>query len=261
MPWEWPRSMTANKSIEQLKKEVLASNNLPKHVAIIMDGNGRWAKSRNQPRIFGHKAGVKTVRRITELAGELNLSTLTLYTFSSENWKRPKLEVSALMNLLLETITKEVDDLHRNNVKLTVIGDLDSMPAGPRQGMLDGVVRTAANTGLNLNLALNYGGRQEIMHAVRGIAQAVEKGELSAADIDDNLFAKHLYTAEIPDPDLLIRTSGEFRLSNFLLWQLAYTEIFVTPVFWPAFSDRDFLEAIHNYQHRERRYGQVSEQI
>jgi len=247
--------------IAELKREVISAGKLPPHVAIIMDGNGRWAKSRNKPRIFGHRAGVKTVRRITELAGELNLSTLTLYTFSSENWKRPKLEVSALMNLLLDTITKEVDDLHRNNVKLTVIGDLDSMPAGPRKGMLDGVIRTAGNTGLNLNLALNYGGRQEIMNAVREIALAVQAGTQKAEDIDDQLFAKHLYTADIPDPDLLIRTSGEFRLSNFLLWQLAYTEIFVTPVFWPEFSEQDFLEAIRNYQQRERRYGQVSEQI
>lgn len=226
-----------------------------------MDGNGRWAKGKNRPRIFGHKAGVKTVRLITELAGELGLKTLTLYTFSNENWKRPKLEVSALMNLLLETINKEVDDLHRNNVKLTVIGDLASMPEGPRRGMLAGIERTAGNTGLNLNLALNYGSRQEILEAVKTIASAVQNGELEIEGINDQLISRHLYTSDIPDPDLLIRTSGEFRLSNFLLWQLAYTEIFVTPVFWPAFNEMDFLEAITNYQHRERRYGQVSEQI
>lgn len=249
------------KSIAQLKEEALANGNLPRHVAIIMDGNGRWAKQRNKPRIFGHRAGVKTVRTITELAGELKLDALTLYTFSSENWKRPKLEVSALMNLLLETITREVEDLHRNNVRLTVIGDLNSMPAGPRQGMLDGVKKTAGNTGLNLNLALNYGGRQEILGAVKAIAASVQSGESQISDINDELFAQYLYTADIADPDLLIRTSGEFRLSNFLLWQLAYTEIFVTPVFWPAFTEKDFLEAICNYQHRERRYGQVSEQI
>lgn len=239
----------------------MSLGHLPKHVAIIMDGNGRWAKSRSKPRIFGHRAGVKSVRRITELAGELGLETLTLYTFSNENWKRPKLEVSALMNLLLDTITKEVDDLHRNNVRLTVIGDLESMPRGPRQGMLDGIERTAKNTGLNLNLALNYGGRQEILHAVQSIGKAVERGELQAADINDQIISQNLYTADMQDPDLLIRTSGEFRLSNFLLWQLAYTEIFVTPVLWPAFEEKDFLEAIKDYQKRERRYGQVSEQI
>ncbi|NQV15955.1 isoprenyl transferase [bacterium] len=247
--------------IDQIKAEILSNGNLPDHVAIIMDGNGRWAKAKNRPRIFGHKAGVKSVRLITELAGELGLKTLTLYTFSNENWKRPKVEVSALMNLLLETINKEVDDLHRNNVRLTVIGDLDSLPEGPRQGMLDGIERTAKNTGLNLNLALNYGSRQEILNAVKAIATAVENGEQKVADIDGKLISQHLYTSDITDPDLLIRTSGEFRLSNFLLWQLAYTEIFVTPVFWPAFKEKDFLEAIINYQQRERRYGQVSEQI
>ncbi len=231
------------------------------HVAIIMDGNGRWAKSKSQPRIFGHRAGVKTVRRITELAGELGIETLTLYTFSSENWNRPKMEVSALMNLLLDTITREVEDLHRNNVRLTVIGDLDSMPKGPRSGMLAGIKKTAKNTGLNLNLALNYGSRQEILHAVQSIGTDVKKGKLDVSDINDQTISKYLYTSEINDPDLLIRTSGEFRLSNFLLWQLAYTEIFVTPVYWPAFEEKDFLEAICDYQKRERRYGQVSEQI
>ncbi|MCF7808607.1 MAG: isoprenyl transferase [Candidatus Marinimicrobia bacterium] len=247
--------------VEKLRVEVQSGGELPKHVAIIMDGNGRWAKSKSQPRIFGHKAGVKTVRRITELAGEMGLEALTLYTFSSENWKRPKMEVSALMNLLLDTISKEVDDLNRNNVRLTVIGDLESMPAGTRDAMMDGIEKTSRNTGLNLNLALNYGGRQEILHAVRSIGNAVVNGDLKVSEIDDQVFAKHLFTADMKDPDLLIRTSGEFRLSNFLLWQLAYTEIFVTPVFWPAFSETDFLEAILDYQKRERRYGQVSEQI
>lgn len=247
--------------VDKLKQQVLSHGDLPKHVAIIMDGNGRWAKSKSQPRIFGHKAGIKTVRKITELAGELNLEALTLYTFSSENWKRPKLEVSALMNLLLETITKEVDDLDRNNVRLTVVGDLQSMPAGTRDAMLAGIERTSNNTGLNLNLALNYGGRQEILHAVQAIAEAVEGGEIKPSDIDEKMISDHLYTSKMIDPDLMIRTSGEFRLSNFLLWQLAYTEIFVTPVYWPAFGEKDFLEAIVNFQKRERRYGQVSEQI
>jgi len=251
----------AKVDLAQLKSDVLAHGEMPKHVAIIMDGNGRWAKFRSQPRIFGHRAGVKSVRNITEIAGELGLETLTLYTFSSENWNRPKLEVSALMKLLLDTITKEVDDLHRNNVRLTVIGDLESMPKGPRKGMLDGIEKTAGNTGLNLNLALNYGSRQEILKAVQSIGKDIEAGELKSTDISDELISQKLYTANIQDPDLLIRTSGEFRLSNFLLWQLAYTEIFVTPVFWPAFTEKDFLEAISDYQKRERRYGQVSEQI
>ncbi len=247
--------------INKLKAEVLSQGNLPKHVAIIMDGNGRWAKSRSKPRIFGHKAGVKSVRLITELAGELNLEALTLYTFSSENWNRPKMEVSALMNLLLETITREVEELHKNNVRLTVIGDLESMPKGTRGGMLAGIKKTENNTGLNLNLALNYGSRQEILMAVKAIGTEVAAGELQISDINDTIISNHLYTADIPDPDLLIRTSGEFRLSNFLLWQLAYTEIFVTPTFWPDFKEQDFLEAISEYQKRERRYGQVSEQI
>lgn len=250
-----------SKDIDQLKQQVLAEGSLPRHVAIIMDGNGRWAKSKSQPRIFGHKAGIKTVRRITELAGELGLEALTLYTFSSENWKRPRLEVSALMNLLLETITKEVDDLDKNNVRLTVVGDLGSMPAGTRDAMMAGIERTSRNTGLNLNLALNYGGRQEILKAVQSIGESVKKGEIEVTDIDENLIADHLYTSNMIDPDLMIRTSGEFRLSNFLLWQLAYTEIFVTPTYWPAFGEKDFLEAIQNFQSRERRYGQVSEQI
>jgi undecaprenyl diphosphate synthase len=253
--------MATELSLETLKQNVLSQGNLPQHVAIIMDGNGRWAKSRSKPRIFGHRAGVKTVRKITELAGELGLSTLTLYTFSSENWKRPRVEVSALMNLLLDTITREVEDLHRNNVRLTVIGDLNSLPAGPRKGMLDGIRRTADNTGLNLNLALNYGSRQEILTAFRAIGAEIEQGRIKAVEITDKLISEHLYTRDIPDPDLLIRTSGEFRLSNFLLWQLAYTEIFVTPVYWPAFSEKDFLEALQDYQSRERRFGQVSEQI
>lgn len=247
--------------IDKLRADVKAGGEHPRHVAIIMDGNGRWAKSKSQPRIFGHKAGVKTVRKITELAGELGLEALTLYTFSSENWKRPKMEVSALMNLLLDTISKEVDDLDRNNVRLTVIGDLESMPAGTRDAMMDGINRTSKNTGLNLNLALNYGARQEIITAVRSIGEAVKSGDLEISDINDQVIADNLFTSQMKDPDLLIRTSGEFRLSNFLLWQLAYTEIFVTPVFWPAFGEQDFLEAIRDYQKRERRYGQVSEQI
>lgn len=243
------------------KQEILSRGNLPAHVAIIMDGNGRWAKSKGKPRVSGHREGVKSVRVITELAGELGLKVLTLYTFSSENWKRPPLEVSALMNLLLETINREVVDLDKNNVKLSIIGHLEDLPSGPRKGMQRALDRLSDNTGLILNLALSYGSRQEILQAVQEMADKAAKGELDPSAIDDRLVSEHLYTRDLPDPDLLIRTSGEFRLSNFLLWQLAYTEIFVSPDFWPAFREKEFLDAIASYQKRERRYGRVSEQI
>ncbi len=248
-------------SIETLKQKVVATGNLPRHVAVIMDGNGRWAKARGLPRIAGHREGVRSVRVITEIAGELGIETLTLYTFSKENWRRPRWEVSALMNLLLETIEQEVNDLDRNNVRLTVIGRLQDLPEAPRRSMERAIERTAKNTGLNLNLALSYSGRMEILEAVQHIAQKVQAGELRLDQIDEAVFATHLYTAGIPDPDLLIRTSGELRLSNFLLWQSAYTEIFVTPIYWPDFREKEFLEAIASYQKRERRFGKVSEQL
>jgi len=247
--------------LETYKNDIIEYGNLPAHVAIIMDGNGRWAKSQGKARVSGHREGVRSVRVITELAGELGLEVLTLYTFSSENWKRPPLEVSALMNLLLETINREVEDLDRNNVKLSIIGHLEDLPAGPRKGMLRAIDRLKNNTGLILNLALSYGSRLEIRHAIQAIGAKVKKGELNPSDIDDNTISQHMYTADLPDPDLLIRTSGEFRLSNFLLWELAYTEIYVSPVNWPAFREREFLDALASYQKRERRYGRVSEQI
>ncbi len=247
--------------IDAYKQDILSHGNLPEHVAIIMDGNGRWAKSKGKARVAGHREGVKSVRVITELAGELGLKVLTLYTFSSENWKRPPLEVSALMNLLLETINREVADLDRNNVKLSIIGHLEDLPTGPRKGMQRALDKLSGNTGLILNLALSYGSRQEIQSAVQDIARKVRTGEINPEKVDDETISQHLYTKALPDPDLLIRTSGEFRISNFLLWQLAYTEIFVSPVFWPAFREREFLDAISSYQKRERRYGRVSEQI
>lgn len=247
--------------LNDYKQDIITRGNLPEHVAIIMDGNGRWAKAQGKTRVFGHREGVRSVRVITELAGELNLKVLTLYTFSSENWKRPPLEVSALMNLLLETINREVEDLDKNNVRLSIIGSLEDLPSGPRKGMLKAMDRLSGNTGLILNLALSYGGRQEIQRAVREISEKVEKGNLTSSSIDEKVISEHLYTKSLPDPDLLIRTSGEFRLSNFLLWQLAYTEIFVSPVLWPAFREREFLDALASYQQRERRYGKVSEQI
>ncbi len=228
---------------------------IPRHIAIIMDGNGRWAKQRSLPRIAGHREGINSVREIVRVCGELGVEVLTLYTFSSENWMRPRKEVSALMQLLLVTINHEVSDLNRNNVKLKVIGKIEDLPEKPRQGMLKAIERLKNNTGLILNLALSYGGRQEIIEAVRRICREGKQ------DISTEEFAGYLYTADIPDPELLIRTSGELRLSNFLLWQLAYTEIYVTDVLWPDFRATELYNAVLAYQMRERRFGRVSEQL
>lgn len=230
-------------------------NKIPSHIAIIMDGNGRWAKQRSLPRIAGHREGINSVREIVRSCGEIGVKVLTLYTFSSENWLRPKREVSALMHLLLATINREVEDLHRNNVKLMVIGKMEDLPEKPRKGILKAIERLGNSTGLILNLALSYGGRQEIIEAVRRICLLGKK------DITAEEFSSYLYTAGIPDPELLIRTSGELRLSNFLLWQLAYTEIYVTDVLWPDFRTPELIKAVLAYQQRERRFGRVSEQL
>jgi undecaprenyl diphosphate synthase len=228
---------------------------IPQHIAIIMDGNGRWAKQRSLPRIAGHREGINSVREIVRICGELGVKVLTLYTFSAENWRRPRHEVSALMRLLLVTITREVKDLNRNNVRLMVIGRIEDLPEQPRKGILKGIELLKNNTGLVLNLALSYGGRQEILDAVRSLMVS------GASDVTEAEFSRRLYTANIPDPELLIRTSGELRLSNFLLWQLAYTEIYVTDVLWPDFREAELIKAIQAYQTRERRFGQVSEQL
>ena len=233
---------------------------IPDHIAIIMDGNGRWAKERSYPRLAGHKEGINSVREITRVCGEIGVKYLTLYTFSTENWNRPSAEVSALMTLLLKTISIEVKELHKKNVRFTTIGELEMLPKSTRRGILDGVELTKDNTGLNLCLALNYGSRQEMVSAVRTIAGKVKEGNLELNEIDETFFSESLSTANMPDPDLLIRTSGECRLSNFLLWQCAYTEIFMTPIYWPAFREEALMEAISNYQTRERRFGKVSEQ-
>ncbi|MDM7926385.1 MAG: isoprenyl transferase [bacterium] len=233
----------------------------PRHIAIIMDGNGRWAKKRGLPRVMGHHEGIRSVRAVVEACGELGIEVLTLYTFSTENWRRPADEVSALMKLLLKTIQKEIADLVKNNVRLTVIGDFGRLPEGAAQGMEKAIEATRSNTGLNLNLALNYGGREELVRAVRSIAVRVREGLLDPETITGGTVQDHLYTAGMPDPDLLIRTSGELRISNFLLWQLAYTEIYVTDVLWPDFRKADLLEAIESYRNRERRFGKVSEQL
>ena len=245
----------------QSKKENILGGHIPKHIAIIMDGNGRWAKERSLPRVAGHKEGVNSVREITRACGEIGVKHLTLYTFSTEDWRRPKAEVSALMTLLLKTISTEVKELHKNNVRFTAIGDLKKLPKSTQQGIFDGIDITKNNTGLNLCLALNYGSRQEMVSAVQAIAKKVKKGDLKLDEINETIFSNTLSTSDMPNPDLLIRTSGEYRLSNFLLWQCAYSEIIMTKTFWPAFREDALIEAILEYQSRERRFGKVSEQV
>jgi undecaprenyl diphosphate synthase len=234
---------------------------LPKHVAIIMDGNGRWAKERGKPRVFGHHNGVTAVREVTEAAAELGVAYLTLYAFSTENWNRPALEVMALMTLLVETISNEVKTLNKNNIRLQAIGDLSKLPEKTRKTLLEGIASTQHNTRMTLVLALNYSAKWEILHAVKNIADLVEKGEVKADHISEDLFESQLSTHGMPDPELMIRTSGEHRISNFLLWQLAYAEFYFTPTFWPDFRRDDFYKAIYSFQNRERRFGMTSEQI
>lgn len=242
-------------------KEKIDNHNLPDHIAVIMDGNGRWAKKKGAARVFGHKNAIKAVRETTEGCAELGVSYLTLYAFSTENWSRPKFEVDALMELLVATISNEIDTLVKNNVRLTAIGDLDSLPNNCNYKLKEAIELTAKHTGLTLILALNYSGRWEIMQAVKALAKQVEEGTLSASDIDMPLWEDMLATKDIPDPALLIRTSGEMRVSNFLLWQIAYTELYVTPLLWPDFRKEHLYEAISAYQQRERRFGKISEQV
>lgn len=241
-------------SVEELKK-LLDPNNLPRHIAIIMDGNGRWAQKRHLPRTEGHKAAVQSVRETVEICGEIGVEVLTLYSFSTENWKRPEPEVRVLMSLLKEQLRRETDELDRNNVQVRAIGEVDQLPADVLRELERAIERTRDNTGLKLVLALNYGGRKEIARAVRMIADEVKSGRLNPDEIDENLLSRYLYTSDLPDPDLLIRTSGEMRVSNFLLWQIAYTELYITPVLWPDFRKRHLLEAVIDYQRRERRFG------
>ena len=234
---------------------------LPEHIAIIMDGNGRWARKKSLPRIAGHREGINSVREITRACGEIGIGYLTLYTFSTENWSRPRNEVNALMNLLFTTINSEIKKLNEENVKFSIIGDLNDLPEQTLNGLQSGVNLTKENSGLVLTLALNYGSRQEIIDAIKLIAQKVKSGHLLPSQIDSELFSKCLHTKNMPDPDLLIRTSGEHRLSNFLLWQSAYAEIYMTDRFWPDFRKKDLIDAIINYQSRERRFGKVSSQL
>lgn len=242
-----------SKKQEALKK----SGEIPKHIAIIMDGNGRWAKSKGYSRYLGHQEGVNSVRDIVEASAQIGVKYLTVYTFSTENWRRPKNEVTLLMKLLIKTLRKETERLHKNDVRLISTGNLKELPEQVYNELMDSMKKTKDNKGLVLNLALNYSGRWEIVNSVRKIIN----DKISAKDVDEKLFASYLETAEIPDPDLLIRTGGDYRISNFLLWQTAYSEIYIEDIYWPDFK-RDYLyKAIKEYQRRERRFGMISEQI
>jgi len=234
---------------------------LPQHIAIIMDGNGRWAKEKGKLRVFGHHNGVLSVRDVVECAAELGIGYLTLYTFSSENWNRPKLEVMAIMELMVSTIHKEIDRLLKNNVSLKAIGDLEMLPEKCRSELMSAINKTSQNTGLVLTLALSYSSRREIVLAAREIATKVQRGEINISDINEEVFENNLYTHGMPNPELLIRTSGEYRISNYLLWQIAYAELYFTPKLWPDFRREDLYEAIFDYQKRERRFGMTSEQV
>jgi len=237
--------------------EKISPEKLPGHVAIIMDGNGRWAEKRGLDRSAGHRAGVDAVRRIVEICGDINIKYLTLYTFSVENWKRPKSEIDFLFKLLNDTARSQLSDLIKNNVRLIATGQIEQLPFVRRKALLHAIAKTSKNTGLVLNLALNYSGRIEILDAVKRIAREYKANRIKLSDLDEERFATYLFTHPLPDPDLLIRTSGEFRLSNFLLWQTSYTELFVTNTLWPDFSQKDFLEVILDYQKRERRFGRL----
>ena len=243
-------------------KENIDLGNLPSHIAVIMDGNGRWAKQQGAMRIFGHHHGVKSVRDTVEGCVELGVKYLTLYTFSTENWNRPKLEVDGIMQLLVKTIAEEVPELHKNNVRVKTIGNLESLPASARKKMVDAIELTQNNTGLTLILALSYSGKWEIVQATKQIAEKVKKGELAVEQITEDTFSQFLATEDAPDVDLMIRTGGDHRISNYLLWQLAYAELyFMDDLFWPEFRKKDLFEAISAYQHRERRFGKTSEQL
>lgn len=239
----------------------IKTNCLPKHVAIIMDGNGRWAKKRGLSRINGHKKGVKAVRDTVEAAAELGIEALTLYTFSTENWNRPKTEINVLWSLLVKSLKKELKTLQKNNVKLQTIGNISGLPLKAQKELKEVIENTVDNRGLTLTLALNYGAREEIVNAVKIISKKIVNNEFKIEEINENIINSHLYTFTLPVVDFLIRTSGEKRISNFLLWQIAYAELYFTDVLWPDFGKEDFYEAILNYQRRERRFGKTSEQI
>ena len=234
---------------------------LPQHIAIIMDGNGRWAKERGKQRLCGHQSAIQSVREVSEASAEIGVKYLTLYAFSTENWNCPLSEVSGLMSLLATTITKEVVTMNKNSIKLNAIGDLKSLPKANYEQLMQAIDDTSNNTRMTLTLALSYSGRWDLTQASRRMAEDVMSGKLQPEDVNDQLVSSYLSTAGMPDPELLIRTSGEERISNFLLWQLAYSELYFTPKYWPDFRKADLYEAILNYQHRERRFGKTSEQV
>lgn len=253
-------SLTNKKQTEadsQKQEEIAKSGPIPRHIAIIMDGNGRWAKGKGNVRVYGHKAGVDSVRDITEACAQLGVRYLTLYAFSTENWGRPTTEINALFKLLVSTLRSEADKLHENNIKLSTIGQIERFPDICQEELLDAIQLTKDNDRMQLCLALSYSGRWDITEAVKKLGEKIKKGELDPEDIDDQLIDAHLSTASIPDPDLIIRTSGEFRLSNFLLWQLAYSELFITDTFWPDFRRDELYKAILSFQLRDRRYGKI----
>ncbi|SDT08829.1 undecaprenyl diphosphate synthase [Maribacter dokdonensis] len=235
--------------------------NVPKHLAIIMDGNGRWAKERDKLRVFGHEHGVKTVRIVVEQCAQLKIDFLTLYTFSTENWNRPKIEVQTLMRLLVSSLKKELKTFNKNNIRLNTIGNIDALPAKAYKELVDVMEQTKQNTGMTLTLALSYGAREELQSMVKEISTKVKNNIISVENIDQDIINSHLYTHDLPDVDLLIRTSGEHRISNFLLWQIAYAELYFIDVYWPDFREHHLVEAIKNYQNRERRFGKTSEQL
>ena len=242
-------------------KENIIKERLPRHIAIIMDGNGRWAKQQGNVRIFGHRNAIKAVRDVCEGCAELGVGYLTLYAFSTENWNRPKMEVSALMDLLVSTINSETETLIKNNIRLNAIGRLTDLPEKVLTNLKEAISKTKDNTGLTLTLALSYSSKMELVDAFRKIAADVKDGKISADQIDDTVISQSLYTGDMPDPDLLIRTSGELRISNFMLWQLAYSELYFTSTFWPDFDKEELYKAIVDYQQRERRFGMTSEQL
>ncbi|MGB7841521.1 MAG: isoprenyl transferase [Salinimicrobium sp.] len=242
-------------------KEKIDSEKLPRHVAIIMDGNGRWAKKQGMLRVKGHREGTKAVREVTEGCSEIGVKNLTLYAFSTENWNRPKVEVDTLMKLLVSSLKKEIKTLQDNDIKLQAIGRLENLPSKALKELNEVIEKTSSNKQMTLTLALSYGSREEITTAVKQIAEKVQKGEISEKAIDESVINEHLYTRNLPDVDLLIRTSGEQRISNFLLWQIAYAELYFSEVLWPDYRKDDLFEAIYNYQNRERRFGKTSEQL
>lgn len=242
-------------------KELIDTIKLPRHIAIIMDGNGRWAKKNGKNRHQGHQEGVISVREIVEISGKIGIKYLTIYTFSTENWNRPIEEISALMTLITTTVQHETDNLMKNNIRLQIIGDVERLPKITRDNLNNCIEKTAKNNGLTLILAISYSSRWEITEAVKNIAYKVKNGQLAPEDINEKIFSTYLSTNNIPSPDLLIRTGGEYRLSNYLLWQLAYTELYFTPIYWPEFRKEDFYKAIRNFQKRGRRFGQTGEQM